>query len=85
MTAAQIFKSIYGGSKNFMTPNVDRYEEIHNGAVELSSERGFLSDRMMYGVTVAKEGRRRDDLSRCFRNKRVREAYIHGLKKGLWK
>ncbi len=64
MKAREIFKSVVKG-RNFMTPNVLGYYKIKNGAVELSTGKGF-TDNMLYGVTVVKDNEHNHELSQVF-------------------
>lgn len=77
-TANEIFTSVVKGS-NFMTPNKISYHEIKNGAVELSSGKGF-SGNTMYGVTVVQNSKHNSDLSECFYSEIKAMEYIDSLK-----
>ncbi len=84
MTASEIFKSVVKG-RNFVTPRILRHEHIPKGALEISCGAAPLdTTRTLYGVTVVKYGEEEDSLNQCFRSKKVMEAYVYGLKKGLW-
>jgi hypothetical protein len=83
MTAKQIFKQVYKGGKNFMTPYVlSTSMKGKDCAVELSEGEGF--DRNpIYGVTVVRlkdgEWTACYDESQCFHNKTLAQEYISQL------
>jgi hypothetical protein len=85
LTASEIIKKQYHGSKNFMTPHKLKVGKINkNVAFELSSGSGFTSGSRLYGVTVVsnKLGRTKaqSNLSKPFETKNDAEAYIRKLK-----
>lgn len=84
-SAQSIFTDVVKGT-NFMTNELVGYYYIPNGAAELTTSSTRFMGNAMYGVTVVKDGRKADDLSKCFsdtdRNTAKQEAlnYINSLK-----
>ena len=60
LTARQVFKKVYNGQKNFMTPNIVKYFQTKYHAIEISQGRG-ISNQNIYGVSVIDL----DTLERC--------------------
>ena len=89
-TAREIFRRRFKGSKNFMTPNVEKYGKVNrNVAYELSSGRGF-SGGTMYGVTVVavgKGGKTRSlhEKSKSFSSKSKAMSHVYGLQAKMGK
>lgn len=82
LTPQQAFNRVYGSSKNFMTPDIIRYETTRHYFIEVSSGEGvFDKDQLMYGVTViTKELEKRGELSKCCHSTEEIEEYINTLK-----
>lgn len=54
LTAENIIQAEYGGSKNFMTPDVIEYRKIDElTAYELSEGEGFITGDKLVGVSIA--------------------------------
>jgi hypothetical protein len=53
MLAQDMFKMVYGNSRNMMTPDIIRYYQYNEWAVELSTGTSLIDgDTMIYGVSV---------------------------------
>ena len=63
---------------NFMTPAKLAYIRIGDYEAELSSGKGIWSPRL-YGVTVAKDGKKIDELCDCFQGRKEANEYILSL------
>ena len=63
---------------NFMTPTKLSYTKVGDYEAELSRGKGIWSPRL-YGVTVAKDGEKIDELCDCFQERKEAEAYITSL------
>lgn len=79
MTQSQIrdlFRTVYGNSRNFMTPDVLGYGKRGRLVYELST--GHFMDDTIYGVTVLEtDGEKRHDLSAgSFKSLDEAKAYI---------
>jgi len=81
----QIFDGVYKNNKNFMTPCIERYEQIGNMfIVEISSGTGFpfMSERI-YGITVLaklKDGWvKQDSLNKMLKTEEETKQYISFL------
>lgn len=80
-TANDIFKQVYGHSKNFMTPTIRYRKVVGDYAVELSAGRGFRNESI-FGVTVLTlDGEKRPALSKIFYSESEAETYINNLSK----
>ena len=51
LTARQIFKKVYNGKSNFMTPTIVQYFKTKYHAIEISKGRGIY-DNPIYGLSV---------------------------------
>jgi len=78
-TARPTFKNhrVFDG-QNFMTPNILSYTMSGDYEAELSSGKGIWSPKL-YGVTVAKAGKKMNDLCTCFQDRKKAEEYIASL------
>ncbi|KPK66570.1 MAG: hypothetical protein AMS21_02090 [Gemmatimonas sp. SG8_38_2] len=47
----EVFRTVYNGQMNFMTPSLQKYRKAGNLLVEVSSGVGFCEDTI-YGITV---------------------------------
>lgn len=79
--AVKAFRRAYGGSKNFMTPNVIACERRGKHYVELSTGDSIAGSGQIYGVTVisANTGAREHDLSKCFGSLHEASQYMDEL------
>ncbi len=80
MEARNVFRKVYNGEKNFMTPIVVGYYVKNNLQIELSTDR----QGDLFGVTVIEvldvgECAKRNDLSKCFKSVTEAKRYIHTL------
>ena len=75
--AREEFRKVLKGS-NFMTPNLIDFYFINGGAVELSS--GKFLDTNIVGVTVVKDNKIDNELSKTFSSQEEAEEYIETLK-----
>lgn len=86
LSASEIIRRQYKGSKNFMTPTKLKTGKINkNVAFELSTGSGLGHGNRLYGVSVVsvnKNGRTKAqyDISKAFGSKNEAEAYINRLK-----
>jgi len=85
MTPEQAFRQEYGGSVNFMTPNVVRYGWIKKDqfAYEISKGLGF-DNEPIYGITIVEvtangKTQRRTDLGQMFFSMEEARAHIAAL------
>lgn len=86
LTAKNIIKAEYGGSTNFMTPDVIEYRKINKYmAYELSKGVGFITGDKLIGVTIASYNpetqttKREFDLSDSFNSIAQARDYIDEL------
>lgn len=85
--ARDIFLYVFGDSKNFMTPHIERYgvTQAGNYVYEVSSGEG-IDRQPLYGVTVidctGTKPVRDHDKSRSFTSKKEIGAYLRELAKG---
>lgn len=88
MTAKAIFKSVYGDSTNFMTPDVLEYGELPKDRYyELSEGEGFDREPI-FGVTVVfldydGKHKRSENESKLVFSMREARQYIEQLKEGV--
>lgn len=75
--AEEIFKKVING-KNFVTPTIINYYKIKNGACELAG--GTLLYDVYYGVTVVKNNKYNETLSKSFETIERAKTYINTLK-----
>lgn len=85
-SAREIFRMQYGGKRNFMTQNVEKYGKINrNVAYEVSSGRGIEPGTTLYGVSVVAHSRQKQKtfpiygLSKPFYSKEEANEYISSL------
>jgi hypothetical protein len=52
MQTRDMFKLVYGNSHNVITPDIIRYYQYNQWAVELSTGTSFFNDNRIYGVSV---------------------------------
>ena len=87
LSASEIFRRRFKGSKNFMTPQIENRGKINrNVAFEVSSGRRIIGKGRMFGVTVvsvAKSGKTRSlhDKSSAFETRGAATSYINKLKR----
>jgi hypothetical protein len=62
---------------NFMTPNFVGYYKIKDGEAEVT--KGDFLGNTLYGVTVAQNNRKKDDLSKCCHSMDEVTEYINSL------
>ena len=81
MTAQQAFYKAFNGQRNFLTPNLVRYEEIPGEYfIEISSGSGIYNQKV-YGVTILDFNlKHRTDLSNLFNHLQDAEDYIESLR-----
>lgn len=77
----QAFDEVYKGNKNFMTPTIERYEQIGNMfIVEISSGSGMLGFDTLYGATVLANVKdvwvKYDTLNKMLKSKEEVNQYI---------
>lgn len=80
----QIFNEVYKGNKNFMTPDIERYEQIGNMFIaEISSGSGMLGFDTLYGVTILASIKdvwvKYDTLNKMLKNEEEVKQYISFL------
>jgi|DEB0MinimDraft_4_1074332.scaffolds.fasta_scaffold10913_7 hypothetical protein len=74
-----VFRRVYNGKVNFMTPTVMDYGKRGKMVWELSRGDNILGDGQLYGVTVIElPNTKRHDLSQCFNTHKSAHAYIKG-------
>lgn len=82
-SASSILGSVYGESKNFMTPKIMKKGKLgKSSAYELSSGEGFRGNNL-FGVSIGYEDNGKyykSSLSRSFSKKSSAERYIKRLK-----
>jgi len=47
-----IFKDVFNGENNFITPNVVEYKQKQNTIIEISKGDGVFGDYIIFGATV---------------------------------
>ena len=77
-TPKEIFREVYKGDPNFMTPNVLEYFGNEKLAIELSQGRGIFTPDL-FGVTVIENGQKGSDKSECFTERSEAANYIDKL------
>ena len=90
MRPSEIFRRVYQGKRNFLTPRILGYGRIAPGYVyELSEGRGITPGTTLVGVTVVRyEGDHAEpahELSRAFASRADARRYIRELRKQLRK
>jgi len=81
----QIFNEVYKGNKNFMTPTIERYEQIGNMfIVEVSSGTGIpLMSERIYGITLLASSKgkwiKQDTFNRMLKSEEEVKQYISFL------
>lgn len=79
LTPQQAFNRVFNGNKNFMTPDIERFETTENYFIEISSGSDFLGQKMIGVTVITKELEKRNELSKnCQSEEEVRE-YIDSL------
>lgn len=74
---AALFRRVYNGERNFMTPSLITYGKRGRHLYEISSGKG-ISGTPLYGVTVIDiAGNRCPKLSTCFSSLERAQAYVH--------
>lgn len=84
-TAPQLFKEVYSGHKNFVTPHRLQCRRYGPLAIEITFGNSLLdSSKLIYGVTVVEELPDRvipvDDLCACFGSREDAFEYVDLIK-----
>jgi hypothetical protein len=75
----KMFKEVFKGKSNIMTPEVIRYGKKNEHIYELSKGEG-IDRKPLYGVTVLTINGERTDLGQAFPSQEMAERYIKSLK-----
>ena len=81
LTVQEAFNRVFNGNKNFMTPDLERFETTDKYYIEVSSGSAMFGDGRMYGVTViTKNLVKCDDLSKSCHSLEEVQKHIDTLK-----
>lgn len=78
MTTKELFKEVFNGHENVMTPQVVKYTKLdENSGIEVSY--GYFAEKKLWGVTVITDRKHDEERSRCFHDDRECSKYINKI------